>query len=241
MKIGVFDSGIGGLTVLKKLIYKYPNNEYIYFGDTKNIPYGNKSKEELEILSNKIINFLIKKEVDIIVIACGTVSSNLSNVLKEKYDLPIIDIISPTINYINNSIYNKIGILATNSTINSKIFSKKLNKDVIEVACIEFVPLIESNRLEKLDRYIDIYLNKLKDRELIVLGCTHYPIIREKINNYFNGKIKLLDMSDCLPNVFTNNSAQKISLYFTKIDDVLLNNIKEILNIENYSVNIVKD
>ena len=83
MKIGVFDSGIGGLTVLKRLIDKYPNNEYIYYGDTKNIPYGDKSIEELKVLASNIVEFLISKNVDMIVIACGTVSSNLSDYLKE--------------------------------------------------------------------------------------------------------------------------------------------------------------
>ena len=89
MRIGVFDSGIGGLTVLKTLIKKYPNNEYIYYGDTKNLPYGNKSIEELKELSSNIIEFLLKKEVDIIVIACGTISSNLSrNIPSKKVPAP---------------------------------------------------------------------------------------------------------------------------------------------------------
>ena len=85
MKVGIFDSGIGGLTVLKTLIYKYPNNEYIYYGDTINLPYGNKTIEELQQLSSKDIEFLLNKQVDIIIIACGTVSSNCINYLKNKY------------------------------------------------------------------------------------------------------------------------------------------------------------
>ena len=113
MKIGVFDSGIGGLTVLNKLIEKYPNNEYTYYGDIKNIPYGDKSIEELKELSSKIIDFLIEKKVDLIVIACGTISSNLSNYLKQKYSIKIIDIISPVINYLNNCDYEKIGVITT--------------------------------------------------------------------------------------------------------------------------------
>ena len=89
MRIGVFDSGIGGLTVLKKLIKKYPNNEYIYYGDTKNIPFGDKSLDELKFISSNIIEFLISKKVDVIVIACGTVSSNLAEYLRNKYSIPI--------------------------------------------------------------------------------------------------------------------------------------------------------
>ncbi len=105
MRIGVFDSGVGGLTVLNTLVRKYPNNEYIYYGDTKNMPYGTKSLKELEEFSDKIIKFLLSKNVDIIVIACGTVSSNLYAQLKEKYDIPIFDIITPTINYLNSKDY----------------------------------------------------------------------------------------------------------------------------------------
>ena len=167
MRIGVFDSGIGGLTVLKKLINKYPNNQYIYYGDTKNLPYGSKSIDELKILASNIIEFLIQKKVDMIIIACGTVSSNLSNYLKEKYSIKIIDIISPVITYLNNSNFNKIGVIATEATINSKIFSNNINKDIKEIACPMFVQLIENNGNE-LTKYIDIYLNNLKDRELIV-------------------------------------------------------------------------
>ena len=205
MKIGLFDSGLGGLTVLKRLIEKYPNNEYVYFGDTKNNPYGNKTKEELLVLSTKIINFLTSKNVDLIIIACGTVSSNIYINLKDKYNIPIIDIITPTINYLNNSNYKKIGVLATQGTTNTKIFSNNINKDVKEIACPNFVPLIENNDFSNLNNYIEVCLNELKDRDIIVLGCTHYPIIKDRISNYLNDSIKLLDMSECLQIEEKNN------------------------------------
>ena len=103
MRVGIFDSGIGGLTVLKTFIDKYPNNEYIYYGDTFNLPYGNKTKKELLKLSDKDVSFLINKNIDIIIIACGTVSSNCLDYLKDKYNIPIYDIISPTLEYLNNN------------------------------------------------------------------------------------------------------------------------------------------
>ena len=238
MKIGVFDSGIGGLTVLKKLLEKYPNNEYIYYGDTKNIPYGDRSIEELKDLACNIINFLIKKEVDLIIIACGTVSSNLSAFLKEKYDVKIIDIISPVINYLNNSNYEKIGVIATQATINSKIFSSNINKDVKESACPKFVPLIESNNLNKLNEFFNIYLNNLRDRDLIVLGCTHYPIIKEDIKKYLGNSIKFLDMAECISGI-TNKSINRIDLYFSKLDDNIINNINKIINNRIDSINVI--
>ncbi|MBR6690094.1 MAG: glutamate racemase [Bacilli bacterium] len=239
MKIGVFDSGIGGLTVLKRLIDKYPNNQYIYFGDTKNIPYGDKNIEELKTLASNIINFLLEKEVEMVIIACGTVSSNISNYLKEKYDIKIIDIISPVINYLNNSNYEKIGVIATQATINSKIFSKNINKDIKEVACPMFVPLIENNNLSELENYFNIYLDKLKDRDLIVLGCTHYPIIKDNISKFLGNNIKLLDMSECINNI-TNNGSNKTDLYFSKLDDEIINNINNLLGDNIYSINCQK-
>jgi len=238
LKIGVFDSGIGGLTVLKRLIDKYPNNEYIYYGDTKNIPYGDKSIDELKVLACNIIDFLIEKEVDMIVIACGTVSSNLATYLKGKYNIKIIDIISPVINFLNNSNYEKIGVIATQATINSKIFSRNINKDIKEVVCPKFVPLIENNNLNGLENCFDIYLNDLKDRDVIVLGCTHYPIIKEDINKYLNNNIRLLDMSECIQDI-TNNGINKVNLYFSKLDDKIINNIKNILKEEVDSINLI--
>ena len=111
MRVGVFDSGIGGLTVLKTLIDKYPKNDYIYYGDTLNLPYGSKTKEELLELSKNDVEFLLSKNVDIIIIACGTVSSNCLTYLKDNYSIPIYDIISPTIKYLNKLNINNLYVL----------------------------------------------------------------------------------------------------------------------------------
>lgn len=233
MRIGVFDSGIGGLTVLKTLIKKYPNNEYIYYGDTKNLPYGNKSIEELKELSSNIIEFLLKKEVDTIVIACGTISSNLSSYLREKYNIKIIDIVSPVIKFLNNSNYKNIGVIATQATVNSKVFSNNVNKNIKEVACPMFVPIIENNQKEELNIYFKKYLDDLKYCDLIVLGCTHYPLIKKDLSKYLN--IKLLDMSECIDNM-TNEGESKVELYFSKLDDNIINNVKNILNANDYLI-----
>ena len=233
MRIGVFDSGIGGLTVLKTLIKKYPNNEYIYYGDTKNLPYGNKSLEKLKELSSNIIEFLLKKEVDMIVIACGTISSNLSDYLRAKYNIKIIDIISPTINYLKNSNYNNIGVIATQATVNSKIFSRNINKNIKEVACPMFVPIIENNKKEELNKYFEEYLADLKNCDLIVLGCTHYPLIKEELSQYLN--IQVLDMSECI-NDITNEGKGKVELYFSILDDNIIKNVKNILNANDYLI-----
>ena len=238
MKIGVFDSGIGGLTVLNKLIERYPNNEYIYYGDTKNIPYGDKNINELKKLVCNIIEFLLSKKVDMIIIACGTVSSNLSSWLKEMYNIKIIDIISPVIKYLNNSDYKNIGVIATQATINSRVFSNNIKKDIKEIACPEFVPLIEKNNLKELKQYFDIYLTNLKDRDIIVLGCTHYPLIKNNIKEYLNKNIKLLDMAECVDNI-SNEEINKVDLYFSKLDDKVISNVKDIIKENIYSINLM--
>ena len=243
MTIGIFDSGIGGLTVLREIVKNKPNNKYIYVGDTLNIPYGNKSKEELLKLSSMIINYLISRKVDLIIIACGTVSSNLANELKIKYDIPIIDIISPTINYLNNIEIDNIGVMATSMTIKSRIFSKQLtNKKVIEIACPDLVPNIEYNNEEGINIALNKYLEIFKKNkiDIIVLGCTHYPIVWKQINSILNNKIQLYNMAKPIVDMIDNNDVSDVLINYTKIDDVIINNTNKILSDINYKTNLIK-
>lgn len=243
MRIGIFDSGIGGLTVLKELVNKYPNNEYIYIGDTLNVPYGNKTVKELFKLSCSIVDYLINQKVDKIIIACGTISSNLSDILKCKYNIPIIDIITPTINYLQKNNYNSIGVIATNMTVKSRVFSKKLqDKKLIEVACPKLVPSIESNDSDKINiilkEYLDIF--KSKDIEILVLGCTHYPTVEKNINNILNKDIKILNMAIPILELFSDNTVSSINILFTKLDTNVIKNTKRILNNIKYNIDEIK-
>lgn len=239
MRVGMFDSGVGGLTVLKTLINKYPDNEYVYYGDTLNLPYGNKDINKLQELSSNCIDFLLKKNVDMIIIACGTISSNCLSYLKNKYSIPIYDIITPTVDYINNSDYDSIGVIATDKTIDSHIFKNKIKKNVYEIASPKFVPLIEEDKLYNIDKVIDEYLNKYKDKiDLLVLGCTHYPIIKEDIVKYLSNDIDVLDMSYVL-NLNLLSTGQEILIYFSYLNDDIIYNTKRILNIDNININEV--
>ena len=234
MRIGVFDSGIGGVNVLSSLIKKYPNNEYIYFGDTLNLPYGNKEKKELLKLACNAIDFLLSKHVDIIIIACGTISSNCYDDLKNKYDIKIYDIISPTLNYLKECEFKNIGVIGTTKTIESNIF-KISNKNILMKQTPSFVPIIENNEID--DKQDDI-INELKDFknfDALVLGCTHYPLLKNLIQKKIN--VKTIDMGDILANRIniSNNSTKSCELYFSKIDKNLLDNIKKILN-TNYII-----
>ena len=234
MRIGLFDSGLGGLTVLKTLLKRYPNNEYIYYGDTLNIPYGDKTKEELTKLARKNVEFLLNKKVDIIIVACGTISSNCLDIIKKEYTIPIYSILDSTIDYLNNSNYENILVMATHATINSHIFKNKIKKNVYEIETPKLVPMIESNNLKDINivlhEYLDCYINKI---DIVVLGCTHYPIIKNHIEKILN--IKALDMGTLLN--IDNGGKNKLEIYFSKIDDNVINNTKKILKTNDIKIN----
>ena len=215
MKIGVFDSGVGGLTVLKELL-KY-KNEYYYFGDNINIPYGTKTKYELQILSSKIIEFLISKNVDMIIIACGTISSNIYDYLKSKYDIPIYDIISPTLNYLKDKSYYAF---ATQMTCKSKIFNNSIE-------CPLLVPLVENGK--DATPALKEYLDKIPLNSNLVLGCTHYPILTNEILT-LRPDLNLINMGKVLcDSLDLESNKLKVRLYFSKVDHNLITNIDKII------------
>lgn len=236
MRIGVFDSGLGGINVLSCLIKKYPNNEYVYFGDTKNLPYGDKNKEELLKLASDAIDFLISKNVDLIIIACGTISSNCYDELRKKYSIPLYDIISPTINYLKKYELDKIGVIGTSRTIESGIFNIE-GKSILMKATPNLVPIIENNSIYENKDNIIQELNEFNDYDLLVLGCTHYPILKDIIEKNIN--TKTLDMGEVLIDSInlTNSGEYKCELYFSLVSVNLINNINNILG-DNYQIYI---
>lgn len=232
MRIGVFDSGLGGIATLKDLIKYKPNNEYIYFGDTINLPYGEKTKEQLKEYADKIINFLKEKEVDLIIIACGTISSNIYEEIKDKYNIPIYDIINPICNFLEHKCDNVL-LLATSMTIKSKVFKDKLelkNIKVYDKECPMFVPIIEGKNKEDINKYIDEYLNEYRNKniDLIIPGCTHYPLISKELENYLD--VPVLDIGYIIASSLDIKDSKKgIEIYFSKIDESLKENVKKII------------
>ena len=223
MILGVFDSGLGGLTVLKEIIKKNCFDKIIYLGDTKRMPYGNKDFDTLYKYGRDDIEFLLNKGVDKIVVACGTISSNVLPIIKDKYDKEIIGIIDGAcIGAKKATINNKIGVMATSATINTHIFKDKL-KDykVIEVACPRLVPLIESgeNVDEALFEYLAVF--KKEDIDTLILGCTHYPLLYDKIDKYFNGKVRLINSGEVLSLKLDNGNYKRPELEFYVSSDVL--------------------
>lgn len=231
MKIGILDSGIGGLTVLASLLKKCPNHEYIYYGDTLHLPYGEKKREEIVSYANSIINFLESENVDLIVIACGTLSSNKEYLISNKR---IIDIISPLEGKLDS--YKKISIIATPLSIKTNAFKNYINSELNLIACPKLVPIIESNDINKLDDVLEAYLSSTKDSEALILGCTHYPIIKNYIKKYFKKDIICLDkyVVDIIKDMSETKNGLK--LYFSKVDKMLIQNVQRILEMNSIEV-----
>lgn len=200
--IGIFDSGIGGLTVLKELEEKLPEENFIYLGDTLNFPYGDKTKEEIIRFSKKNIEYLINQNVKLVVIACGTATSQSLDIMKEIFDIPIIGIIEPTVDYVEKLNLEKIGVIATTGTIRSGAWEKNLKQkmpeiEVINKACPLLASIAEEGRatskesLNAIHEYMQIF--KENNVDTIILGCTHYPIYDEIIQKEFSNKVNLIN------------------------------------------------
>lgn len=201
--IGVFDSGLGGLTVLKEINKHLPNEDTIYFGDTARVPYGQRSKETIMKYTFQAINFLSTKDVKAIVIACNTATARALSEAKEKYDIPIMGVIEAgaksAVEYTRN---NTVGVIGTAATISSNAYNKaiaRMNSDVnvIGKACPLFVPLVEEGWANKeiSSMAAHMYLDELVEQGIdsLVLGCTHYPILKRTIGEAVGMDIKLIN------------------------------------------------
>lgn len=187
--IGIFDSGVGGLTVTREIIKKMPNESIIYVGDSKRAPYGQLDSQTITEYATQIVKYLADCDVKIIVIACNTVSATCVDELKKITDIPIVEIIQPTVEIAKN--YNNIGLLATSATIKSKAHEKMIGKKIIGVECPMFVPLIESGITDgaELMKVATDYTSALSGCDAVILGCTHYPIIKDVIKKSVEGDI----------------------------------------------------
>ncbi|MBN1634435.1 MAG: glutamate racemase [Ignavibacteria bacterium] len=204
--IGIFDSGIGGLTVAKAVFNLLPNEDVIYLGDTARLPYGTKSKETVILYSIECMKFLLSKKVKMVVVACNTASSVAVNFLSKITKVPVIGVISPGSKTAVKSTNNKkVGVIGTYGTIKSKSYNKeirKYSKDVIIFSqpCSLFVQLAEDGWTENRITYLTAseYLKELKKRKIdtLILGCTHYPILKKTISKVIGKNIKLIDSGE---------------------------------------------
>ncbi len=201
--VGVFDSGVGGLTVAREIMRQLPEENIVYFGDTARVPYGSKSQDNIIRFSRQIIHFLQSKKVKAIVIACNTASALALDTVKDEIDIPIIGVIVPGARAALKETKNgKIGVVGTEATIKSETYTKVIRSmnpeaQVKGKACPLFVPLVEEGFAKHriTEEVIDIYISEFKDTDIdtMILGCTHYPLLRSRIMAYLGEKVHIVN------------------------------------------------
>lgn len=226
--IGIFDSGIGGVTVLKEIIKILPNENYIYYSDSKNNPYGDKTDEEIIEICDKIVSNFIEQKCKAIVIACNTASAKAAKSLRQKYPYIPIIAIEPAYKMVYDFAFDKVTlVMATKGTIESEKFHKLYNKydnhKTYLMACQGLADIIEEGNKEKIEKYLKKNLSKYIGKvHNVVLGCTHYPLIQDEIKDvlgdveFFNGAESLAKhLKDILEeNDLVNNSDDKGRIEF---------------------------
>ena len=211
LKIGIFDSGIGGFTILRSLLETRQDVDVYYLADTKRLPYGNKDGYQIRSIAKEICNWFKDKNLDALLIACNTTNACALDILENNLDIPCFDLIHS----VSETVTKKnIGVLATQATIKSSLYktiieSKRKNVKVIQQSCPEFVSEIERSKqdLSKLNYLSDLYINPLlkENIEEIILGCSHYPLIYNVLKNKIHSNIRIIDPSAALVNKFNNS------------------------------------
>ena len=206
--IGIFDSGIGGLTIAHTITQRLPTEQLIYFGDTAHHPYGEKSTAAIQAYSVKICDLLLKRNCKLILMACHSASAAAYDLVKEYVGntAHVINVIDPVIHYLREHYANKrIGLIGTRQTVNSNIYKKKIDElgnsmELRSLATPLLATLIEEGFSQKkiIDDILEKYLAdpELADIDALVLGCTHYPLVKEQIATYYKNKIDIIDPSD---------------------------------------------
>lgn len=227
--IGVFDSGLGGLTVFKEIIEQLPNESAIYFGDSGRAPYGTKSRETVIKYTLQDIRFLMNHDIKMMVIACNTMSAHSYEFVKKSLDIPIIEVIGAgAATAVVETKNKKLGIIGTSATINSGAYQKAINKldhniEIIQRACPLFVPLVEEGQEwwenDIALRIAQEYLNPLKETgvDTLVLGCTHYPLLQKTISKVMGENVKLVssatEVARVVKKTILDNNMQRDTRY----------------------------
>ena len=202
--IGIFDSGVGGLTVAHAIKQILPGENLVYFGDTAHLPYGDKSAESIKYYSKKITEFLLGHNSKVILVACNSASASAFDSLRQEFSgkVILIDVIDPVVDFLSSRNFRKIGVIGTKRTISSGTYDQKLNEkspktSVVSMATPLLVPMIEEGFIfdDISNAIIRTYLSNevFSGIEALVLGCTHYPIIRNQISKFFNFNIEVVD------------------------------------------------
>jgi len=202
--VGIFDSGVGGLTVAHAIKQILPGESLVYFGDTAHLPYGDKSAEAIRYYSGRITEFLLNQNAKVVLVACNSASASAFDTLKQEFQdrTVLIDVIDPVVNYLGTRNFRKVGVIGTKRTISSGTYDQKLNDrspqtTVVSMATPLLVPMIEEGFIfdDISNAIIRSYLSNetLAGIEALILGCTHYPIIRNQISKFFNFNVEVVD------------------------------------------------
>lgn len=204
--IGIFDSGLGGLTVVKEIIKKLPNENIVYFGDTARVPYGSKSKETVTRFSIENTKFLLKFKAKLIVVACNTASSLSLDSLRNRFRVPILGVIRPAVKKAVSVTRNRhIGVIGTRATIASRAYLKEIKKSgnspkCVAQSCPLFVPLVEEKWIQSKVTYMVAkkYLRPVMRHNIdtLILGCTHYPLLKSVIKKVVGRNVRLIDSAE---------------------------------------------
>ena len=227
--IGIFDSGIGGLTVAHQITKLMPNERIVYFGDTQHLPYGDKSAEAIKGYSKNITKFLIEQECKMVVIACNTASALAYKEVKEcckNLAIPL-NVIDPVVNYTCTSNTKKVGIIGTKNTVTSNVYAlkiKELNKGInaTSLATPLLVPMIEEgfykNKISSsiIANYLDN--NRLNNIDHLILGCTHYPLIEDEIRQYYGGLVTIVNSAKIVSQ-FVKKTLLEFNLLSTELSE----------------------
>ncbi len=213
MKIGVFDSGLGGLNILRELLKKLPQYDYVYLGDTKNLPYGEKTQEQIFKFTKKAVNYLFKEQdCALVLVMCNTASAKALRKLQREWlpknfpDRRILGPIIPTVEYCKNA--KRVGVLATKATVDSKVYIKELKKlnpeiKVFQKSAPKLVPLIEAGKIRESESSLDVYLKPLLAKNidsLILSGSTHYSVLKGYAKKKYGKEIQIYSQDEIIPN-----------------------------------------
>jgi len=212
MKIGVFDSGVGGLIILRAIRKELPKYDYLYLGDTKRVPYGNRTQKEIYQFTKQGVEYLFKNNCALIIVACNSASSRALRRLQREWlgshypDRRILGVIIPTAEAALENKHKRVGVLATRATVASKSFlkeCKKIDKQVkiFHRSAPELVDLIEDGKIKESYRILEKYLEYFssKNLESIILGCTHYPIVKDLVRKIVSKKITIVSQDEIIP------------------------------------------
>ena len=244
LKIGIFDSGIGGFTILNSLLKTRKDVEVFYLADTKRIPFGNKNYKEIRLIAKEICNFFEDKNLDALLIACNTTNACALDILENNLKVPCFDLINSVSEIVDKQI---IGVLATQTTVKSSFYKKaislkKENSKILQKECPELVREIEKEKLnfDRLNYLLDLYLKPLLNKNIqeLILGCSHYPLIYDLLRKKIDSNIKIIDPSSALIKKFNESFAvpktdryeslsyNNVKFYVTSEKDVFTKKIK---------------